>query len=98
MKLTQENVKRKTRIKQLERKKKQKMLVTQFHFHHITKNPQQDPLNQHDQQGQHSYSVRPSNLFNIYQGNQGNPDRLNVHMDINFHRNQNQARISQQVH
>lgn len=74
------------------------MLVTQFHFHHITKNPQQDPLNQHDQQGQHSYSVRPSNLFKIYQGNQGNPDRLNVHMDINFHRNQNQARISQQVH
>lgn len=65
---------------------------------HSRYNQQQDPLNQSDQQGQHSHPVRPTNTFTTYQRNQGNSDKGNGHMDMNFRRNQNHACISQQVH
>ena len=49
---------------------------------HYRYNPQQDPLNKDNQQGQHSYPVRPTKPFNTYQENKGNSDKANSDMDI----------------
>ena len=71
-----------------------------YQYLHSRYNPQQDLLNHCDQhqQGQFSYPVKPTNTFNTYQWNQGNPDRANSYVDLNFHRSQNQAGTSQQMH
>ena len=67
-------------------------------YMHSRHSQQEDSLNQYDQQGQHSYPVEPTNIFNTYHGNQGNSDRANGHMDMSCHKNHSHASISQEKH